>query len=62
MKYALNVKYRIGQVLKTEDRKYTLIGYEYIESRAMRYIYLTVDHGKPDWIYLFDFEVDALKT
>lgn len=61
MKYTLTVKYKIGSVLETADRKYTLLGYEHIEGRGLRYAYLIVDNGKPDWIYLYDFEIEAMQ-
>lgn len=62
MKYPLTVKYKIGSVLKTSTRHYSLIGYEYIEGRAIRYIYLYLDNGKTDWMYLYEFEIQMLVT
>ena len=56
----LKVKYKIGQQLKILDRIYTVIGYEYVESRALRYILLHGDMGVNKWEYMYDFEVQTL--
>lgn len=56
----VKLKYKIGEVVKLVDRHVTVIGFEYVESRGIRYILLWID-GKPGWEYLFDFEIESMK-
>lgn len=55
----VKLKYKIGEKLKFNDRLVTVIGFDYIEGRGVRYALLWID-GKPTWEYLHDFEIDAL--
>lgn len=57
----LEAKYTIGEVVEIGGRLYRLIGYEYIPERALRYIFcIGTDSGDTKWVYLFQFEIDAL--
>jgi len=55
----VDLKYKIGQKLKFNDRVVTVIGFDYVEGRGLRYIVLWID-GKPGWECLYDFEIEAL--
>lgn len=52
--------YKIGKKIKIADREYTVIGYEYIPKRAIRYILAHVVEGTPKWEYLFEFEIEMM--
>lgn len=56
----MKLKHKLGKTLKSSSRHYKVIGYEYVESRGMRYILATFDVYDVKWIYLFDFEIEML--
>lgn len=56
----LNTAYKIGQKLVIGDHVMTVIGYEYIEGRSLRYALLSINDNKTDWCYLHEFEIKAL--
>ncbi len=60
--FSFQIKHKIGERIKTESRIYTVIGYEYIKGRALRYALLYVDNGKTDWLYLYEFEIKSLTS
>lgn len=57
----INLKYNPGEKVKTEHKILMCIGFEYIKGRGIRYIFLTLDCGKPLWEYLYDFEIKMLE-
>lgn len=59
-KHTLSVVYEIGQKIKTDGAIYKVIGFEFIKSRGTRYILLSLRHGNPEWIYLYDFEIKMM--
>ncbi len=61
MKITVNLKYKIGQKIVVSDYVMTVIGFEYLPNRGMRYIILTVNENKTDWLYMYEFEIEALK-
>lgn len=56
----VNLKYKIGQRIKSETRVFIVIGFEYVPERSMRYILLHQKDGVPEWLYLFEFEIESL--
>lgn len=56
----LNTTYKIGQKLVMGDHVMTVIGYEYIEGRSLRYVLLSINDNKSDWSYYHEFEIKAL--
>lgn len=56
----VKLKYQLGEQIKLNDKNITIVGFEYVMERGTRYIVLWVD-GKPNWEYLYDFEIEALK-
>jgi hypothetical protein len=60
MQFILTIKHQIGDKIKSSDRIYTVIGYEHVSDRGLRYILLYGDSGKVEWIYLYEFEIDSI--
>ena len=57
----IKLKYKIGTNVIVEEKIYYCIGFEYIESRGIRYILLNNKGESIDWLYLYDFEIEMLK-
>lgn len=57
----IKLKYKIGQNITIGDYIMTVIGFEYINNRAERYILLTINQNKTEWLYLYEFEIEAMK-
>jgi len=62
MKIILDVKYPTGEKIEADNKTYTVIGYEFVVDRGIRYVLLYMDSGKADWAYLYDFEIEVLKN
>lgn len=58
----VNLKYKLKQKITLSDYIVTLIGFEYVEERGLRYILLSINENKTDWLYLYEFEIEALKV
>lgn len=58
----LKLKYKVGQKICVGDHIMTVIGHEYVEGRNLRFILLSILDNKTDWLYLYEFEILALKT
>ena len=56
----VNLKYKIGKKIKTDSKIMTVIGFEYIEGRGLRYILLNASENNIDWRYLYDFEIENI--
>lgn len=59
-KHTLSVRYEIGDKIKNDGGIYKVIGYEFVKSRGIRYILLSLKNGTPEWIYLYDFEISLI--
>jgi len=58
----MQLKYKVGEKVKTDYGILKVIGYEYIQSRGIKYILLRLDiNGTPIWDYMFDFEIKMVK-
>lgn len=58
--FTFKVKYSIGETIKNDCGIYKVIGYEYIKGRGTRYALLSLKNGSPDWLYMYDFEIDLI--
>ncbi len=58
--FTFKVKYEIGETIKNDGGILKVIGYEYIKSRGARYILLSLKNGNPEWVYMYDFEIDLI--
>jgi len=58
----VELKYQIGEKIKAGDRIYTVIGFEYVIERGLRYILLHANDGKVLWEYLFSYEIEAMTS
>ena len=59
MKFQIDVKYKIGDVLESESKTWKVVGYEIIHER-IRYICLSVVDDKTHWDFMYDFEIEAI--
>lgn len=59
-KHTLSVAYEIGQTIKTDGTIYKVVGFEFVKSRGIRYILLSLKNNTPEWIYLYDFEIKMM--
>jgi hypothetical protein len=57
----IKLKYKIGKKIITDNKIMTVIGFEYIEERGLRYILLNNIGSEMKWEYLYGFEIEALK-
>lgn len=62
MKFPLGVKYKIGEIISGCAKLYSVIGYEYVEGRGLRYILASVDKEGVQWTYLYEFEIKNILT
>lgn len=62
MKIEIEVTHKVGEVIDGRSRKYTVIGYEYIESRGSRVCLAYIDQGDVKWIWLFPCELEMLTS
>lgn len=60
MKVSFDIKYRIGQQIKGPDREYTIVGFEYLHCRGIRYLLFHIVDGKNVWEYMYEFEIEIL--
>lgn len=56
----VKLKYKIGETIVAGDRKYKLIGFEYIEGVSLKYVLLFVKDGTPTWAYMYEKEIEML--
>lgn len=61
MKFTLEISYKIGDKIKAGDRAFSVIGYEFIQPRGVRYILLHMSEGEPKWSYYYEFEIKQLQ-
>ena len=57
----VDLKYKIGEKIKSDERIYTVIGFDYVKERGLRYILLHVVDGKAVWEFMYAFEIEAIK-
>lgn len=57
----VKLTYKIGEKIKSAERIYEVIGFEWIAERGLRYILLHVVNGKPEWEFMYEFEIKAIK-
>lgn len=61
MRVSIDVSYKIGTVVEGVGRKYTVIGYEFIESRGSRICLAYVDNGTVQWLWVFPTELAMIE-
>lgn len=61
MKTTIDVSHKVGSVIEGVSRVYTVVGYEYIESRGSRVCLAYVNNGTVEWLWVFPFEVKMLE-
>lgn len=59
-KFTMEVSYKVGDVLDGQRRKYTVIGYSYVETRGTQTCLAYVDGGEVKWTWLFEVELKML--
>lgn len=57
----VDLKYQINEKIKTAEKLYTVIGFEIVIGRGMRYVLAHQKDGKCEWEYMYEFEIEALK-
>lgn len=57
----VKLKYRMGQKIKTAAKIYTVIGFEYVILRPVRYCLLHMKDSTPTWDYFYEEEIELLK-
>lgn len=60
-KITFPISYELGEIIKTSSKILKVIGYEYVPSRALRYVLLHEKDGVAVWEYMYDFEIELLK-
>lgn len=58
--FTFKVKYEIGYTLKTDERVYKCIGYNYVKGRGLQYVFLYLIDGTTKWLYVDDFEIEMI--
>lgn len=61
MKVSFDVTHKVGTVIEGPGRKYTVIGYEYIESRGSRVCLAYGNNGMVEWLWVFPCEIEMLE-
>lgn len=61
MRVTIDVSYKIGTVIEGVGRIYTVIGYEYIESRGSRVCLAYIDNGTVQWLWVFPTELALIE-
>lgn len=56
----VKLKYKLHSKIKSNDRIYEVIGFEWVAERGVKYILLHVQDGDAKWIYLYNFEIKAI--
>lgn len=57
----VNLKYKMGQRIKTVSKIYTIIGFEYTMFRPIRYCLLHMKDSIPAWDYFYEQEIELLR-
>lgn len=60
-KITFPISYELGEIIKTSSKILKVIGYEYVPTRALRYVLIHEKDGDAAWVYLYDFEIELLK-
>ena len=61
MRVTIDVSYKVGSIIEGVGRIYTVIGYEYIESRGSRICLAYVDNGTVQWLWVFPCELEMIE-
>jgi len=57
----VDLDYKLGETIKSSAKLYTVIGFEWVEERGLRYILLHLKDGVCVWDYMYRFEIEAIK-
>lgn len=56
----IKLKHEIGETINAKERKYKVIGFEYVKGRGIRYILLHTNGGQVQWEYMYGFDIKAI--